>query len=178
MIGIHSAALTNKPAIRGMTPIVNRADSGADDEALAGLEPMVVLRSALALPGDAGVEDVLVAASRRLVEMREDAQRTHIDQRINEAVCAGKLVESQRAWAEALVAREESLFDEWFRTAPVVIPRGATTPPSASHGPERRTRAAEARARSEYRTNPLLGRLTSETAYVGNAVRDLNGASD
>lgn len=177
MIGIHSAALTNKPAIKGMTPIVNRVDRVADEEAPAVLEPMVALRSALALPGDAGVAEVLLAAGQRLTELREDAQRTHVDRRISEAVRAGKLVESQRAWAEALVAREEALFDEWFRTAPVIVTRGATSPPSASHAREQRVRAVEARARSEYRSNPLLSRLTSETAYVSNAVRDLNGAS-
>ncbi len=176
MIGIHSAALTNKPAIRGMTPIVNRATGAAADEtlsSLADLEPMIALREALSLPADADAAAVLLAASRRLTALREDAQRHHIEQRIAEALRLGKLVESQRAWAGALVAREAALFEEWLRTAPVVITRGATAPPSASCAAEQRSRTAEARARAEYRTNPLLSRLTTEAAYVANAVRDL-----
>ena len=179
MIGIHSAALTNKPAIKGMTPIVNRAGSAASDSARstnADAAPMIALREALSLPDEAGAEDVLLAASRRLTELREDAARNHVAQRIAEASRSGKLVESQRAWAEALVAREESLFDEWLRTAPVVVARGATAPPSVVSGAEQRCRAAEARARAEYRTNPLLSRLTSESAYVAHAVRELNGS--
>src|SRR3989304_6178232 len=40
LVAIHSAALTNKPAIVGMQPIVNRADDPEDDSAN---EPLTVL---------------------------------------------------------------------------------------------------------------------------------------
>jgi len=168
LIGIHSAALTNKPAIRGMRPIVNRAEAAGG----ADVEPVTALRQTLALDDGANVDEVLLAASRKLQEVRAEAERAHIERRVLEAMREGKLVEAQRAWAERLIACGESLFDEWVRTAPVVVAVGATRPPEAATCDQRRTRAAEARARSEYRANPLLQRLTSEAAYVASASRD------
>ena len=60
LVAIHSAALTNKPAILGMTPIVNKADL-PDPEDVEN-EPLTVLRNELDLPSDAAAEEVLVAA--------------------------------------------------------------------------------------------------------------------
>ncbi len=181
MIGLHSAALTNKPAIKGMTPIVNRASGAAIDPALSSpedVEPLIALREELSLPTDADAEAVLLAASRRLTDLREETRRWHVAQRMAEAVRSGKLVEAQREWAESLVDREETLFDEWLRTAPVVVARGAIAPPLATSAPEQRRRTAETRARAEYRTNPLLSRLTTEAAYVANAVRDFQASTN
>ena len=172
LVAIHSAALTNKPAIVGMTPIVNRADlSDADD---LETEPLTVLRNELDLPADAAAEEVLVAASRRLVDLQRDVQRRRVEERIREAMRAGKLVEAQRDWAEALVAREEALFEEWFRTAPVVIKPGMTAPPQSADGIERKHHAAASRARAEFRTNRVLSGLTTEEAYIADAVRSAN----
>jgi len=170
LVAIHSAALTNKPAIVGMQPIVNRADSAAD----SADEPLMVLRKELDLPSDADAEEVLVAASRRLIELQRDMERRHVEERVREAMRAGKLVEAQRTWAEALVAREEDLFEEWFRTAPVVVKPGISAPPQTTDGVERRHHAAASRARAEFRTNRLLAGLTTEEAYVADAVRAAN----
>lgn len=180
LIGIHSAALTNKPAIKGMQPIVNRDETGRGGDLTRddAVEPLVVLREELALPGDACAKDVLLAASRRLNDLRKEASRVHVDQRVLEAMREGKLVEAQRSWAEALIAHDERLFDEWLRTAPVVVVSGATRGPAASDGPEQRCRAAEIRARAEFRANPLLARLTSEAAYVASAARDAEIAAN
>ena len=180
LIGIHSAALTNKPAIKGMQPIVNRDETGrrgdlAPDDVV---EPLIALREELALPEDSCAKEVLLAASRRLNDLRKEANRAHVDQRVLEAMREGKLVEAQRDWAEALVARDERLFDEWLRTAPVVVASGATRGPAASDGLEQRGRAAETRARAEFRANPLLARLTSEAAYVASAARDAQFAAN
>lgn len=168
LVAIHSAALTNKPAIVGMQPIVNKAEVADDD--LAD-EPLAVLRSELDLPSDAAAEDVLVAASRKLVDLQRDRQRRHVEERVREAMRAGKLVEAQRTWAEALVAREEELFEEWLRTAPVVVKPGLSTPPHSTDGVERKHHAASSRARAEFRTNRILSALTSEEAYVADAIR-------
>ena len=168
LVAIHSAALTNKPAIVGMQPIVNRADDPEDD---AADEPLTVLRNELDLPSDADAEEVLVAASRRLIEMQRDMERRHVEERIREAMRSGKLVEAQRTWAEALVAREEDLFEEWFRTAPVVVKPGMSTPPHATDGVERKHHAAILRARAEFRTNRVLSGLTTEEAYIADAMR-------
>ena len=167
LVAIHSAALTNKPAIVGMTPIVNRADLCDDVET----EPLAVLRNELDLPSDAVPEEVLVAASRRLVDLQRDMQRRRVEERIREAMRAGKLVEAQRTWAEALVAREEDLFEEWFRTAPVVVRPGISTPPHTTDGMERKHHAATSRARAEFRTNRILSGLTTEEAYIADALR-------
>jgi phage I-like protein len=169
LMAIHSAALTNKPAIVGMAPIVNRAEVPSSD---TELEPMATLRTELALPEDADAETVLVAASERLTALREATQRRRVEERVIEAMRCGKLVEAQREWAEALVAREEALFDAWLRTAPVVVRPGRIAAPAGLDAAAQRNRAAESRARAEFRTNALLGRLTSEEAYLASARRE------
>jgi len=170
LVAIHSAALTNKPAIVGMEPIVNRADadSGLDDH-----DPLTALRSELGLADDSDPNTVLIAAGRQLVDLRSDARKRHVDELIREAMRAGKLVEAQRSWAEALAAREEGLFDEWLRSAPVVVSPGTTVAPCGSDTHESRRHSAAARARSEFRTNPALLALTTEEAYVEDALREV-----
>jgi phage I-like protein len=167
LVAIHSAALTNKPAIVGMRPIVNRAGTQSDEDRA---EPLSVLRDELDLPVDAAPEEVLLAASQRLADLERDARQSQVEQRVQEAMRAGKLVEAQRAWAEALVACEEELFDEWFRTAPVIVQRGALVPPYGTNASQQSERATAAQARAEFRANPMLTRLTSEEAYVADAL--------
>ncbi len=168
LVGIHSAALTNKPAIAGMQPIVNRAGVTLDDE---NDGPLSLLRTELDLPVDAAPQEVLLAASQRLVDLERTARQRRVDGRVCEAIRAGKLVEAQRAWAEQLVAREEELFDAWFRTAPVVVQPGTLLPPDGCAGTQGRRHAVAARARSEFAANPLLVGLTTEEAYVADALR-------
>ncbi len=169
LVAIHSAALTNKPAIVGMEPIVNRANIDGSE---ADEDPMTALRSELGLACDTDPQEVLVAAGRRLVDLQSDAKRRHVDQRITEAMRAGKLVEAQRVWAEALVAREEGLFDEWLRTAPIIVQPGATVAPGACDTVERRRHAVAARAKAEFRASQSLSSLTTEEAYVADALRE------
>ncbi len=189
LIAIHSAALTNKPAIVGMTPIVNRDGLSASVEGTTatvaagagefqlvasahdGRTPLDSLRAELGLPMATDAEEILVAASRRLSELAIANQRRHVEERVGDAMRQGKLVEAQRAWAEALVAQEEGLFEEWLATAPVLVRPGLIAAPHAASVVERRQRASAARARSEFRSNRLLSALTSEEAYVADAVR-------
>lgn len=169
LVAIHSAALTNKPAIVGMEPIVNHVlvDGGKADE-----DPLTALKSELGLAADAEPREVLVAAAQRLALLRRDARQRQVEERLREAMRAGKLVEAQRAWAEALVAREEGLFEEWLRTAPVVVSPGASAPPGGVDASQRRRQAVAAMARSEFRANHVLSGLTTEEAYVADAVRE------
>jgi len=167
LVAIHSAALTNKPAIVGMRPIINRAETPSGEDRA---EPFSVLRAELDLPDDAAPEEVLLAASQRLADLEREARQSQVEQRVQEAVRAGKLVEAQRAWAEALVAREDGLFDEWLRTAPVIVQRGSLVPPDGTNTSQQRERATAARARTEFRAHPMLARLTSEEAYVADAL--------
>jgi len=169
LTAIHSAALTNKPAIVGMSPIVNREASDAsagDSESV-----MMRMREELALPGDAGVEELLVAAGRRLTELTREAAERNVKQRIRDAMTAGKLVESQRAWAEELVMRDEAMFDRWLHSAPVIVRLGHMAAPNIN-GAHTTANRAETRARSEFRAQPFLASLTSEAAYVAQAARE------
>ncbi len=170
LVAIHSAALTNKPAIVGMEPIVNSAAREGED---TGVEPLAQLRGELGLSPDAEPEAVLVAASERLADLRRDATLRHVEGRLREAFEAGKLVEAQRAWAEALVAREEGLFDEWLRTAPVVVQVGASTPPREFDGAQRRQHVLAAQARAQFVANPVLASLTTVEAYMADALREV-----
>jgi len=193
LVAVHSAALTNKPAIVGMAPIVNGEEVGRSksEERSPEFQPSdfdlhtsifgpcrtaesayELLCGELGLPPETGADEVLLAASRRLTELRAEQRRRRVDDQIRRAVAAGKLVEAQRTWAEALIAREENLFEEWFRTAPVVVMPGASAPPlSANDSVDRRRQAAAARARAEFRSTPLLAALTTEEAFVADAVR-------
>ena len=169
LVGIHSAALTNKPAIVAMEAIVNRSEvpsGGTDDEA----ESLYQLRAELHLAEDAGRCEVLVAAQQKLRELSEAARLHRSEERIVEAMRAGKLTAGQKAWAEALIAKDEALFEAWFATAPVVVRPGATAAPQRDDM-ERGRRGAAARARAEYRSNRSLSALTSEEAYVADAMR-------
>ncbi len=163
LVGIHSAALTNKPAIVGMTPIVNAERAGAVDE-----EPIALLRREAGLGDDASTEEILIAASRRLAELEELHRRQRVEDRIAEALRSGRLVEAQRQWAEELICRDETLFDWFLRTTPVVIQSGRIPPPIrefGGHSTEHLTR----RARAEFQSHPFLQRLTTEEAYVAMA---------
>lgn len=166
LVGIHSAALTNKPAIVGMSPVVNSEGLEGED----GLSPLALLRRDVGLGEEADVAEVLAAAGRRISELEEDARRRRVAGRIGEAMREGKLVEAQRQWAEELMLRDEGLFDRYLRATPVVVASGRTSPPSASDG-ARGLESRAHRARIEYRGSALLQKLTDEEAYVAEAVR-------
>lgn len=167
LVAIHSAALTNKPAIANMLPIVNRCDA-RDTAAIA--QSIESLRTGLDLAGDAAPAAVLLAARQRIDELQRDAQQRRADERIAEAMRCGKLVPAQQAWARQLFECSETLFDQWLAGAPVVVSPGVTTAPSQD-GDSQACSAVAARAKAEYRSCQLLAALTSETAYVADAIR-------
>ncbi len=168
LVGIHSAALTNKPAIVGMRPIVNGRRVPVQN---ASDSPLESLRGELGLPDDSLAEEILIAAGQRLALLRAEARQQQAQMRIRDALRSGKLVEAQRAWAEEVLRRDEALFEEWMRSAPVVVTPGVTAGPMSA-APDRHRDVVAARARSEYRGNRLLAALTSEAAYVEDAVRN------
>ena len=161
MIGIHSVALTNKPAIAGMDPLVNRADA---ETALTSL------RDHLKLEADSDVDTILVAADRRFDALHRDHELREAEEQVRLAVRSGKVTPAQREFAIRLALRDSELFDEWIRTTPVVIPLGRTAPPdttlaaTSQHG-------LTAKARLEFRANPTLADLTSEEAFVADTLR-------
>ena len=141
------------------------------DTELEANHPLARLCEELELQSDCSPDEVLIAASRRIQHLQHEAGERHAANRIREAMQSGKLVEAQRAWAEALVAREEGLFDDWLRTAPVVVQPGRTSPPAVGSGGRQGIMGSATRARAEYRAEPMLRGLTSEDAYVEDAAR-------
>ncbi|MCP4250008.1 MAG: hypothetical protein GY778_23450 [bacterium] len=178
LVGLHSVALTNKPAIVGMKPIVNRDDAcegEADNvEAAAGeLEATGKLRQQLALEPECSERELLVAAARRLDSLETERRHRQATDRVSAALAQGRLVPSQRDWAVKLCLRDEALFDEYVLTAPAVVTTGRLEAPEevtvAAGAPGAAVLAA--RARAEFRAHPELAGLTSEEAYVAQAVR-------
>jgi phage I-like protein len=160
LIALHSAALTNKPAI-------------------AGMRPLVALRERLSLDESCGQEELLAAACARIAELEQAAMRRAADDRVEAVFRAGRLTEAQRPWAAALALRAPDLFEEWSRTAPVLVPAGRTEPPDGHVAPHRAAHAVEAAARAEYHAHPDLAAVTSEEAFVAQAVRERGlGISD
>lgn len=167
LIGLHSVALTNKPAIVGAEPIINRVDA---EHAAPPEATLAALRQRLAMDDDCATDAVLLAASRRLETLEQELQRRDAEQHIGQAVREGKITEAQRGFAMRLALSDASLFDEWLRTAPVVVPLGRTTAPADSNTAPSEHRI-EAQARAEYRAHPELAALTTEDAFVADALR-------
>ena len=89
-----------------------------------------------------------------------------------EAMAAGKLTEAQRDWALRLALKDAESFDEWADRAPVVIVLGKMAGPEGADPVDRRAHGAGARARIEYQADSLLQALTSEEAFVQQAIRE------
>ncbi len=218
LVGLHSAALTNKPAIVGMEALVNREDAAIDRRTLPNLtaetavahgevkkskqtvqiaqapdksgfhpacgslkdpledesmlETLEKLRKQLALDQQDGARQVLVAASRRLAELEQHEEQKGAEARVSEAMAAGKLTEAQRDWALKLALSDAQSFDEWSAAAPLVVHLGRTAAPSAGDPMAQASQLLSARARSEYRCESVLQALTSEEAYVQQALKE------
>ncbi len=229
MTGLHSAALTNKPAIVGMEAIVNRdAACGGDDgtavsesaqavfdpeaqtrreartrreacgslscvcgthvresarakargslnnvvEDQSMLESLETLRKHLQLNGEEGARQVLIAAAQRITELEQHQELKNAEERVVEALACGKLTEAQREWAMRLALKDPASFEQWSRSAPVVICLGQTAGPGARDRAGNREHGVASRARSEYQSDSLLQALTSEEAYVQLALRE------
>lgn len=173
LLAIHSVALTNKPAIVGMAPIVNRQDAiRIEVDAQADVEVLAQLREQLSLPASSESADLLVAAAGRIAELEKQKRSDDATKRIEAAGAAGKLSTAQREWAYRLILADVSLFDEWLRTAPVLVQTGRIEPPS-KESETARTSGVAAGARAEYRANRLLADLTSEEAYIAAAIRGI-----
>ena len=163
MVALHSAALTNKPAITGMNPIVNRADEPQIHD-----QAVEALRCRLELDPDADLGALLTSACRRLDELAEQLKAKAAEERVLLALRAGKLTEAQKNWALNLARRAPRAFDEWEETAPVVVPLGATRSPVNG---ERSAERIERAARQEFRQHSGLALLTDEDSYVAEALR-------
>jgi len=168
LVGLHSVALTNKPAIVDMTPIVNRSD---DATSMTSTDAMEALRTHLALSPECDETEVLVAVGRRLEEVARESVLREAERRVTEAQRQGRLTGAQCGWALTLAQKDPAAFDEWLRTAPIVVPLGRTQPITNNGHAESRRKALAQSARVEFRSCPQLAALTSEEAYVAAALR-------
>ncbi|MCK6455727.1 MAG: phage protease [Phycisphaerae bacterium] len=163
LVGLHSVALTNKPAIIAIRPIVHREPPRSDVRD--------GLRSALGC--DAALDDdaVMLAATERIAALTMQIDARRAADRVAAALAAGKLVPAQRDWAASLALRDPAAFEEWMAVAPVVVAPQRTRPPAlASTASEQSVRR---RAEQEYRdAGPLLVSLCSQEAYVADALRE------
>lgn len=183
VVALHSAALTNKPAIAGMKPIVNRENAGLTtspagverlEETTGAGEAVETLRLRLGLGSDSDVETVLMAADDRLATLTQEAAEREAREKVVAAIRAGKLTAAQREWAVSLALKDAAAFDEWMASAPVVVTPGRTEAPSGDGGGAggRDQAAVIASARTAFRSEPALGLLTSEAAWVRDALRE------
>lgn len=72
---LHSAALTNDPAIDGMTPIANKLDLSMEDDEKMNEEFLKKLAAACGLPEDETAEQILEACA----EMRKQGQEMSVN---------------------------------------------------------------------------------------------------
>ncbi|MBN1344510.1 MAG: hypothetical protein JXQ73_17605 [Phycisphaerae bacterium] len=182
LVALHSAGLTNKPAITGMRPIVNRseaADRGTDDgntERIQEERSMQTawdqLRQRLGLDQETDEETVLLAASRRLEAIEGELVRGEAEDLVAGAMKAGKLTAAQKEWAIGLILRDRATFETWLSGAPVIVPHGQVSPPEDEGGGPARHGSVAAEAKREYAASDLLRSVTSEEAYVANALRE------
>jgi hypothetical protein len=84
----------------------------------------------------------------------------------------GKLTQAQRQWALSLAMKHPETFEEWLKTAPVLVVPGRINPPAGEDTANQRRWAVIASARAEFRSRPELALITSEQAWIRNALRD------
>ncbi len=169
---LHSVALTNKPAIVGMTPVVNREAAEKENGADALAVELIALRDALGLEGDTDLQTLIATARQRMEQSAATEAERRAEARVEAALSAGKLCYAQREWALSLARRNPAEFDQWEQHAPTMVNLGVTVGRDAldATGPSKSQAAA---ARSEWRANrALLEKLCSEEAYTRAALRD------
>ncbi|HSW47005.1 MAG TPA: phage protease [Phycisphaerae bacterium] len=171
VVALHSAALTNKPAIVNARPIVNRVCpiSGADP---AGRPAFEVLRLRLGLPDDCGLGEVLTAAEQKLAGLESEAGAAAAKGKVAAAAAAGKLTPAMRDWAMKLALCDPAAFETWAATAPVVVMLGRTQAPQRVTCGGRDRSAVIASALANYHAEPALAELTSESAWIDEALRE------
>ena len=173
-IGLHSAALTNTPAINAMTPVAcsdkpSESEGGADQgEAGGSGKDMEALAELLQLdPNTATMEDIYQAVAALLegqeaLKLKADAYQFEVtmmkvDSAVEEALKNGKVAPFQRDWAFQSAMKDLDGFTSWFKAAPQVVPMGEVYPERLPPMPHHRSRAHE-----------LMGLSAEDVAKYGN----------
>lgn len=177
LVGLHSAALTNKPAITGMRPLVTSdarpGASGLPADFSRGAEATTRLCGALHLSDGTPEEVLLIAAAERIALLEARERERAAEDRVAAATSAGKLTAAQRAWAYSLALRDPAEFDRWEASAPQAVPLGVMIAGRGSTGARENGALMETAARAEWRAHrSFLSKLCSEEAYAACARRD------
>ena len=158
-VGLHSAALTNTPAIDAMTPVAcsdkpGESEGGVDqsetDSSNKGIEALAEL---LQLDPSATMEDIYQAVAallegREALKLKADAcqfevVRMKADGVVEEALRDGKVMPFQRDWAFQSAMNDMDSFTLWLKTAPQVVPMGEVCAGRLPQMPHHRSRAHE-----------------------------------
>lgn len=173
-VGLHSAALTNTPAIDAMTPIVcsNKPSGdkgGADQEEAesSGKNTLEALAALLQLDPSATMEDIYKAVAALLegqkdLKLKADAcqfevVRMKADDVVEGALKDGKVLPFQRDWAFQSAMNDLDSFTLWLKTAPQVVPMGEVGGGGVPQTQRHRSRAHE-----------LMGLSAEDVAKYGN----------
>ena len=173
VVALHSAALTNSPAIDAMTPVTcsdkpsegeGGADQGEADSSGKGMEALMEL---LQLDPSAIMEDIYQAVAallegREALKLNADAcqfevARMKADGVVLEALKEGKVLPFQRDWAFQSAMNDLDSFALWLKSAPQVVPTGEVCPERLPQIPRHRSRA-----------HKLMGLSAEDIAKYGN----------
>lgn len=172
VIALHSAALTNTPAINAMTAIANSNKPDLEDPASEEPESgsggiLEALAELLQLNPSATMEDIYMAVSALLEDryamgLKADAYQFEIarlkaDSIVTEALKEGKLMPWLRDMAFQSALENPDSLTLWLKTAPQIIPMGEFL-----HGELPQTE------HSRSRPHELLGLSTEDIAKYGN----------
>ncbi len=172
VVALHSAALTNTPAIDAMTPIANSDKPSEEDVAQGEVEnhnsgSLEALAALLQLDPSATIEDIYNAVSALLegqeaLKLKADAcqfevTRMKADGVVLEALKDGKVLPFQRDWAFQSAMNNLDSFTLWLKTAPQVVPMDEVCPERLPQMQRHHSRAHE-----------LLGLSAEDIAKYGN----------
>ena len=174
VVALHSAALTNTPAIDAMAPIAcsdkpNEGEGSADQENAVdgGKDTVAELAALLQLDPSATMEDIYQAVAALLegqeaLKLKADAYQFEVarmkaDGVVLEALKEGKVLPIQRDWAFQSAMNDMDSFTLWLKTAPQVVPMGEVCPEKPPQAQRHHSRAHE-----------LMGLSAEDIAKYGN----------
>lgn len=171
-VDLHSAALTNTPAIDAMTPVAysDKPSEGSADQAEVGnggKNTMEALAALLQLDPSATMEDIYQAVAalmegQEVLKLKADAYQFEVarmkaDNVVLEALKDGKVLPFQRDWAFQSAMNDLDSFTLWLKTAPQVVPMGEVCPERLPQMQRHHSRAHE-----------LMGLSAEDIAKYGN----------
>lgn len=171
-MGLHSAALTNTPAISAMTPIANSDKPSEEDTPPEEVEngssgTLEALAALLQLDPSATIEDIYKAVSALLegqeaLKLKADACQFEVawmkaDSAVMEALKDGKVMPFQRDWAFQSAMNDLDSFTLWLKSAPQIVPMGEVCRDGLSQTQRHHSRA-----------HKLLGLSAEDVAKYGN----------